>query len=148
MNLNEKRDNGHKEKKPVSTVHAGLKSRNAILCASDNASLYPCISSKTSDTASCDYPFLLINHVHNIYLEGEGHIDAGAQSSSFMYNITIENMDLHSNSAAINVNDFEANSTGDMYNMIFRNICVIDTNHSLCVAPRWGTGIVSNLLFE
>ncbi|CAF1062143.1 unnamed protein product [Rotaria sordida] len=124
--------------------------RNAILCASDNASLYPCISSKTSDTASCDYPFLLINHVHNIYLEGEGHIDAGAQSvgSSSMYNITIENMDLHSTSAAIKVNDFEANSTGDMYNMIFRNIRVIDTNHSLCVAPRWGTGITSNLLFE
>ncbi|CAF4930290.1 unnamed protein product, partial [Rotaria sp. Silwood2] len=39
-----------------------------------------------------------------------------------MYNITVENMDLESTSAAIKVSSFEANSTGDMYNMIFRII--------------------------
>ncbi|CAF1277958.1 unnamed protein product [Rotaria sp. Silwood1] len=235
---------------------------NAILRASDNASLYSCIPSMTSDTGSCDYPFLLVNHAHNVYINGEGYIDAGANNppghlvreyressnmliptewnlpncsyyscrpkllvirysysivltnititnsplwtvtvvesdnvlfdnitiigdrrwpnndgidlinsrniiirnsnistgddciaiishgSSSMYNITVENMDLQSTSAAIKVSAFEANSTGDMYNMIFRNIRITDTNRGLCVAPRWGSNTISNLLFE
>ncbi|CAF3431987.1 unnamed protein product, partial [Rotaria sp. Silwood2] len=54
--------------------------RNSILRASDNASLYSCIPSMTSDTGPCDYPFLLVDHAHHVYLEGEGHIDAGANS--------------------------------------------------------------------
>ena len=53
---------------------------NAILRASDNASLYSCIPSMTSDTGPCDYPFILVDHAHNVYLEGEGRIDGGANS--------------------------------------------------------------------
>jgi polygalacturonase len=235
---------------------------NAILRASDNASLYSCIPSMTSDTGPCDYPFILIDHAHNVYLEGEGRIDGGANSppghlvreyressnmlmpidwnlpncsayncrpkllvvrfshsitvvnvsitnspfwtvtiiesenilfnnvtilgdrrwpnndgidlinsrnviiqnsnistgddciaiishgSSSMYNITLDNMDLQSTSAGIKVSAYEANSTGDMYNMIFRNIRITDTHRGVCVAPRWGTGTISNLLFE
>ncbi|CAF1515994.1 unnamed protein product, partial [Adineta steineri] len=51
---------------------------NAILRASDNASLYSCVPSITTDTGPCDYPFLLVDHAHNVYLEGEGRIDGGA----------------------------------------------------------------------
>lgn len=237
-------------------------SRNSILRASDNASLYSCIPSLTSDTGPCDYPFLLMNNSHNVYIDGEGAIDGGAnnppghlvreyrQSSnmliptewnlpncsyyscrpkliiirnsysivlsnitiknsplwtvtivesdfilfdnvtiigdrrwpnndgidvinsrhvtvrnsnistgddciaiishgaSAMFNITIENMILRSTSAGIKVSAYEANATGDMYNMIFRNINITDTNRGVCVAPRWGSGIISNLLFE
>ncbi len=236
--------------------------RNAILRASDNASLYSCIPSITTDTGPCDYPFLLIDHGHNISLEGEGRVDAGANSPpghlvkvydpssnmlipiewnlpkcngyscrpkllvvrysssvkllnititnsplwtitivesesvlfdnvtiigdrrwpnndgidlinsrniiirnsnistgddciaimshgpSSLYNITVENMDLQSTSAGIKVSAFDANATGDMHDMIFRNVRITDTNRGLCVAPRWGSGIISNLLFE
>ena len=54
--------------------------RNAIIRASDNASLYSCIPSMTSDTGPCDYPFLLVDHAHSASLEGEGRIDGGANS--------------------------------------------------------------------
>jgi len=236
--------------------------RNAILRASDNASLYSCVPSVTTDTGPCDYPFLLVDHSENISLEGEGRIDGGANSPpghlvqeyrqssnifvpmpwkfpkcsgyscrpkllvvrysssiklinltisnsvlwtnvivdsdyilfdnvtiigdrrwpnndgidlvnsrhviirnsnistgddsiavlshsrSSMYNITVENMDLQSTSAGIRVMNFDANSTGDMYDMIFRNIRIKDSNRGICVQARWGTGTISNLLFE
>jgi polygalacturonase len=236
--------------------------RNGILRASDNANLYWCVPSITTDTGPCDYPFLLVDHAQSVSLEGEGRVDAGANNppghlvkdyhassnifvptewnlpqcsgyscrpkllvvrySSFvklvnitiansvlwtntivesdyvlfdnvtitgdrrwpnndgidlinsrhviirnsnistgddciaimshgpssMFNITVENMDLQSTSAGIKVSAFDANSTGDMYDMIFRNIRIKDTNRGICVAPRWGTGTISNLLFE
>jgi polygalacturonase len=236
--------------------------RNAILRASDNASLYSCVPSMTTDTGPCDYPFLLVDHAQNVVLEGEGRIDGGANSppghlvkeyhqssnifvpmewnlpkcsgyscrpkllvvrysssiklinltitnsalwtntfiesdyilfdnvtiigdrrwpnndgidlinsrhviirnsnistgddciaimshnSSSMYNITVENMDLQSTSAGIKVSAFDANSTGDMYDMVFRNIRMTNTHRGVCVAPRWASGTISNLLFE
>ncbi len=236
--------------------------RNAILRASDNANLYSCVPSITTDTGPCDYPFLLVDHAQNVSLEGEGRIDAGANSPpghlvkeyhassnifvpiqwnlpqcsgyscrpkllvvrysssvklinltitnsvlwtntivesdyilfdnvtitgdrrwpnndgidlinsrhviirnsnistgddciaimshgpSSIFNITVENMNLQSTSAGIKVSAFEGNSTGDMYDMIFRNIRITDTNRGICVAPRWGSGTISNLLFE
>lgn len=236
--------------------------RHAILRASDNASLYSCIPSITTDTGPCDYPFLLIDHGENISLVGEGEIDGGANNppghlvkeyqsqsnmlipiewnlpncsgyscrpklfvvrysssinifnitiknsvlwtitviesdyivfnnitingdrrwpnndgidlinsrhviiqnsnistgddciaiishnSSSMFNITVENMNLQSTSAGIKVSAFDANSTGDMYDMIFRNISITDTNRGLCIGPRWGSNIISNLLFD
>ncbi|CAF1376963.1 unnamed protein product [Adineta steineri] len=235
---------------------------NAILRASDNASLYSCVPSITTDTGPCDYPFLLVDHAHNVYLEGEGRIDGGANSPpghlvrdykessnmlipiewnlpncsgyscrpkllvvrnsssvnlinititnsplwtitivesdhilfdnvtimgdrrwpnndgidlinsrhviirnsniiagddciaiishgpSSMFNITVENMNLQSTSAGIKVSAYDRNSTGNMYDMIFRNVRITDTNRGLCVAPRWGSNIISNLLFE
>ena len=236
--------------------------KNAILRASDNASLYSCVPSTTTDTGPCDYPFLLIDHGENISLEGQGQIDGGANnppghlvkeyhsasnmlipidwnltncigsscrpkliiiryssaiklinltiansalwthtivesenilfdnvkiigdrrwpnndgidlinsrhviirnsnistgddciaimshSPSSMFNITVENMNLQSTSAGIKVSAYEGNATGNMYDMIFRNINITDTNRGLCIAPRWGSGMMSNLLFE
>ncbi|CAF1196638.1 unnamed protein product [Adineta ricciae] len=235
---------------------------NATLRASDNASHYSCVPSMTSDTGPCDYPFLLVDHAHDVHLRGEGRIDAGANSPpghlvheyrpasnmliptewtlpncsyyscrpkllvvrysssveltnitimnsplwtvtivesenilfdrvtivgdrrwpnndgidlinsrhvtirnsnittgddciaimshgpSSMFNITVENMNLQSTSAGIKVSAYERNSTGDMYDMVFRNVRINDTNRGLCVAPRWGTGRIANLLFE
>jgi polygalacturonase len=79
---------------------------------------------------------------------GDDCIAIMAHNSSSIFNITIENMDLQSTSAGIKVSAFDANATGDMYDMIFRNIRITDTNRGLCLAPRWGSGIISNLLFE
>ncbi|CAF2797429.1 unnamed protein product [Rotaria sp. Silwood2] len=79
---------------------------------------------------------------------GDDCIAIISHDSSSMYNITVENMDLESTSAAIKVSSFEANSTGDMYNMIFRNIRIANTNRGLCLAPHWGSGRISNILFE
>ena len=79
---------------------------------------------------------------------GDDCIAIMSHGPSSLYNITVENMDLQSTSAGIKVSAYEADSTGDMYNMIFRNVRIKDTNRGLCVAPRWGTGTLSNLLFE
>ena len=241
------------------TVHLA---RNAILRASDNASLYECVPSITTDTGPCDYPFLLVDHAQNVSFEGEGRIDGGAnnppghlvkeyrQSSNIfvpiewslpecsgyscrpklvvvrysssvkffnltisnsvlwtnnivesedilfdnvtiigdrrwpnndgidlintrhviirnctistgddciaimshgpsdMFNITVENSDLQSTSAAIKVSAFDGNSTGNMFDMTFRQIRITDTNRGICVAPRWGSGLIYNLLFD
>jgi polygalacturonase len=236
--------------------------RDAILRASDNPTLYQCVPSITSDTGPCDFPFLLIDHAHDVHIDGEGRVDAGANSPpghlvreyqelsnmlmptewnltgctffscrpklmvirhsysvtlinvtlsnsplwtvtivesenvlfdgvtiigdrrwpnndgidlintrhviirnsnittgddciaivshgpSAMFNITVENMDLQSTSAAIKVSVFEANATGNMSDMIFRDLRITDSNRGLCLAPRWGSGTISNLLFE
>lgn len=236
--------------------------RDATLRASDNASLYSCVPSLTSDTGPCDFPFLLIDHAHDVQFTGEGRIDAGANSPpghlvreyqpssnmlmptewvlpnctyfscrpkllvvryserisftgitmsnsplwtvtvveseqilfdnvtitgdrrwpnndgidlinarhvvirnsnistgddciaivshgpSPMYNITVENMDLQSTSAAIKVSSFEANANGDIYQVTFRRIRITDSNRGICVAPRWGSSSLSDFLFE
>jgi polygalacturonase len=235
---------------------------NAILRASDNPALYSCVPSITSDTGPCDFPFLLIDQAHDVRIEGEGRIDAGANSPpghlvkeyhessnmlmpaewnltgciyfscrpkllvvrhsysvtltnvtlsnsplwtvtvvesenilfdgitivgdlrwpnndgidlintrhvvirnsnistgddciavvshgpSAIFNITVENMDLQSTSSAIKISAFEADATGDMYNMIFRDLRIKDSHRGVCVAPRWGSGTISNLVFE
>lgn len=236
--------------------------RDSILRASDNESLYSRIPSITTDTSPFDFPFLLINDSYNVYLQGEGLVDAGANSPpghlvreyqpstnmlmpkewnlpgctyfscrpklllirhshsivvsditmanspfwtvnvvesenvlfdnvtifgdrrwpnndgidlinarniiiknsnistgddciaivshgpSSMYNITIENMDLQSTSAAIKLSAFEEDASGDIYDVIFRDIRITDSNRGICVAPRWGSGIISNISFE
>ncbi|CAF3365749.1 unnamed protein product [Rotaria socialis] len=236
--------------------------RNAILRASDNESLYSPIPSMTSDTSPFDFPFLLVNNSHNVYFQGEGLINGGANSPpghlvreyqpssnmlmpkewnltgctyfscrpklllirhshsieiseitiansafwtvtvvesenilfdkvtilgdrrwpnndgidlintrhviirnsnistgddsiaivshgpSSMFNITVENMDLQSTSAAIKVSAFDEDASGNMYNMTFRDIRITDSNRGICVAPRWGSGIISDILFE
>ena len=236
--------------------------RDGILRASDNASLYPCIPSITTDTGPCDYPFLLIDHAQNVTLEGEGRLEGGANnppghlvkeyrqasniflpigwplpkcpgptcrpklvvvrySSSIkflnltisnsvlwtnnivesddilfdnvtiigdrrwpnndgidlinsrhviirncnistgddciaimshgpsdMFNITVENCDLQSTSAGLKVSAFDGNSTGNMFDMTFRDIRIVDSNRGICVGPRWGSGKIYNLLFE
>lgn len=236
--------------------------RDAILRASDNPTLYSCVPSITSDTGPCDFPFLLIDRAHHVRIDGEGRVDAGANSPpghlvleydqssnmlkptelnltgciyfscriklmvvrysdsviltnvtlsnsplwtvtvvesenilfdsvtifgdrrwpnndgidlinsrhviirnsnistgddciavvshgpSAMFNITVENMDLQSTSAAIKVSVFEANATGDMYDMVFRDLRITDSHRGVCLAPRWGSGTISNFTFE
>ena len=236
--------------------------RGAILRASDNASLYSGVPSLTSDTGRFDFPFLLIDQAHHVQLEGEGRIDAGANSPpghlvleyrpatnmlmptewtlpncsyfscrpkllvvrysqwisfrdltmsnsplwtvtvveseqilfdnvtitgdrrwpnndgidlinarhvsirnsnistgddciaivshgpSAMYNITVENMDLQSTSAAIKVSSFEDDANGEMRQITFRKIRITDSNRGICVAPRWGASSLSDFLFE
>jgi hypothetical protein len=56
-----------------------------------------------------------------------------------MYNITVDNMDLQSTSADIKVSAYEANSI---------DLRIKNTNRGVCVASRWGTSTISNLLFE
>ena len=53
---------------------------HAVLRASDNASLYSCVPSSTTDTGPCDFPFLLIDRAQQVVLDGPGVIDAGANS--------------------------------------------------------------------
>ncbi|CAF4671123.1 unnamed protein product, partial [Rotaria magnacalcarata] len=67
---------------------------------------------------------------------------------SSMFNITVENMDLQSTSAAIKVSAFDEDASGNMFNMTFRDIRITDSNRGICVAPRWGSGIISDILFE
>ena len=79
---------------------------------------------------------------------GDDCIAIMSHGPSDMYNITVENMNLQSTSAGIKIAAFESNSTGNMYDMNFRNIRITDSNRGLCLAPRWGSGIISNILFE
>lgn len=236
--------------------------RRSILRASDNASLYSCVPSSTTDTGPCDFPFLLIDQAQQVVLDGPGVIDAGANSppghlvreyrpasnmlmptewslpnctyfscrpklfvirysqsitlmnitmsnsplwtltiveseqilidrvtivgdrrwpnndgidlinsrhvsirnsnisagddciaiishrSSPMFNITVENMDLQSTSAAIKVSVYESTATGDLSQMVFRQLRIRDTNRGICIAPRWGSASVRDLLFD
>ncbi|CAF1415841.1 unnamed protein product [Adineta steineri] len=81
-------------------------------------------------------------------LTGDDCIAIISHGPSSMFNITVENMNLQSTSAGIKVSAYDKNSTGNMYDMTFRNVRITDTNRGLCVAPRWGSNIISNLLFE
>ena len=79
---------------------------------------------------------------------GDDCIAIVSHGPSATYNITVENMDLQSTSAGIKISAFEPHATGDMHQMIFRNIRIKDSNRGICVAPRWGSGTISDLLFE
>ncbi|KAH3746136.1 Glycoside hydrolase, family 28 [Pelomyxa schiedti] len=55
-------------------------SEGALLRASDDPTLYPCMQSVTWDTGICDFPFIGALNATNTGILGKGMIDAGANS--------------------------------------------------------------------
>ncbi|CAF1096185.1 unnamed protein product [Didymodactylos carnosus] len=78
---------------------------------------------------------------------GDDCIAIVSHDSSAIFNITVENCKLTSTSAAIKISAFEQNATGNIYDLNFRNIQITDTNRGVCIAPRWGSGTLSNMTF-
>jgi len=65
-----------------------------------------------------------------------------------MSNITVSDCTIASSSAALKVTAFDKNATGNIYDILFRNINIVDTNRALGIMPRWGTGNIPNVRFE
>jgi len=63
-------------------------------------------------------------------------------------NVTVENCEVSSSSSGLKISAYESKASGVIANITFRNVAVTDTNRGLAVCPRWGSGSISNILFE
>jgi len=57
-------------------------------------------------------------------------------------------LQFNSTSAAVKVTTFDKYASGDIYNILFDNIHIYDSNRGIAIMPRWGSGNVYNVTFS
>ncbi len=64
-----------------------------------------------------------------------------------IHDVLVEDCEFESSSAALKISAFESTATGAIFNVMFRNSKITDTNRGLAIMPRWGTGQISQVVF-
>ncbi len=64
-----------------------------------------------------------------------------------IHDVLVEDCEFESSSAALKVSAFEATATGNIYNVLFRNSRISDSNRGIAIMPRWGSGKISQVVF-
>lgn len=65
-----------------------------------------------------------------------------------IHDVVVKNCEFESSSAALKVSAFESTASGNIYNVLFENNKITDTNRGLAIMPRWGNGTIRDIYFR
>ena len=89
---------------------------------------------------------ILIRNTH--IATGDDSICLITHTKQNIENVTVENCQVSSSSCGLKISAYESTASGNVKNITFRNCRVTDSNRGLGICPRWGSGSISNVVFE